>query len=212
MLHLKGWPRRHFVRKAELEQALQAVPDFEAPQAALEQYPTPAAIAADLLFAAKDEGDIQGKDVLDLGCGTGIFSLGAGLLGASSVTGIDVDAVAVATARQVTAGLTPVPTFEVMDVADWRGAAQTAISNPPFGAQRKGADRPFFAAAARSEGIEAMWFLAQPKTERFLAAQARELGGELELILTWPYPIEARFDFHDRAVRSIQVGGYRIGW
>mgnify|MGYP003209654410 CR=1 FL=1 len=42
--------------------------------------------------------DPAGKDVLDMGCGSGILSLCALLLGAKSATGVDIDALAVKTA------------------------------------------------------------------------------------------------------------------
>lgn len=53
-----------------------------------------------MLFIACSFGDIGGREVVDLGCGGGILSVGASLLGASKVTGIDVDAGAVADARR----------------------------------------------------------------------------------------------------------------
>ena len=42
--------------------------------------------------------DLSGKKVLDIGCGSGILSLCALLLGAKSATGVDIDALAVKTA------------------------------------------------------------------------------------------------------------------
>lgn len=42
----------------------------------------------------------QGKTVLDIGCGSGILSIAAMLLGAQSAQGVDIDALAVKTARE----------------------------------------------------------------------------------------------------------------
>ncbi|HEV8361491.1 MAG TPA: 50S ribosomal protein L11 methyltransferase, partial [Candidatus Thermoplasmatota archaeon] len=61
---------------------LQKVPPHPAPKAELEQYQTPAPIAADLVYRALAAGDVAGKRVLDLGCGTGILAIGAALVGA----------------------------------------------------------------------------------------------------------------------------------
>src|SRR4030042_577278 len=55
--------------------------------ARLEQYATPAHIAADMLWEAFTAGDIEGRSVVDLGCGNGVFSIGAKLLGAKDVLG-----------------------------------------------------------------------------------------------------------------------------
>ena len=79
------------MRKRELEIRLQSVRTFEEPSSALEQYMTPATIAADMLFEAYSRGDIQGLKVVDLGCGTGMLSIGSALLGAGMVVGFDAD-------------------------------------------------------------------------------------------------------------------------
>ncbi|MBQ2676005.1 MAG: 50S ribosomal protein L11 methyltransferase [Clostridia bacterium] len=42
----------------------------------------------------------SGDDVLDIGCGSGILSIAAMLVGANSVTGVDIDPLAVKTARE----------------------------------------------------------------------------------------------------------------
>ncbi len=42
----------------------------------------------------------KGKSVLDLGCGSGILGIGAGLLGADDVTFVDIDSVAVKTTEK----------------------------------------------------------------------------------------------------------------
>lgn len=75
----------------QLEMALQRLSGFSRPNAALEQYQTPAPLAARLLYHALMKGDIEGKHVVDLGCGTGILAIGAALLGAETVTGFDID-------------------------------------------------------------------------------------------------------------------------
>ena len=79
------------MKKKELEIILQKVPEFEKPSPALEQYITPAGIAADIIYIAHQYGDIENKVVFDLGCGTGIFAIGATLTGAKTVIGFDID-------------------------------------------------------------------------------------------------------------------------
>ena len=88
------------MKKKDLEIALERVRPFTDPDPALEQYPTPATIAADILFSAYSAGDIQGMKVMDLGCGTGIFSIGAALLGAGMVVGYDISESALEIARE----------------------------------------------------------------------------------------------------------------
>ncbi len=81
------------------EMTLQRIRGYQHPTASLEQYQTPAPLAARLLYHALMKGDIEGKRVCDLGCGTGVLAIGAVLLGAEQVRGVDVDPEAVATAN-----------------------------------------------------------------------------------------------------------------
>ena len=70
-------------KKKQLEMAIQSIPPHPNPKVELEQYSTPAIIAADLLWNAYSLGDIENSEIIDLGCGTGILSIGSLLLGAS---------------------------------------------------------------------------------------------------------------------------------
>ncbi len=69
------------MKQRKLEIILEQAKVFESPSAELEQYYTPATVAARLLHFAFLRGDIASKRVVDLGCGTGVLALGAALLG-----------------------------------------------------------------------------------------------------------------------------------
>lgn len=128
----------------QLEMCLQKVQGFHSPVAELEQYMTPAPLAARLLHEAALAGDIEGMTVADLGCGTGMLSIGAALLGAT-VIGVDIDEAALKIARK------NAETFGVdiewlrmrIDETAKPLTADTVLMNPPFGAQKEHADRPF---------------------------------------------------------------------
>ncbi len=210
------------VRRRDLEQALEAIPRHPSPQADLEQYRTPASVAVDLLWEANLDGAIKGRRVLDLGCGTGIFAIGAALLGAESVVGVDVDAASLELGQSAAAAGTMARVMARIgwvhaDLADWhpeRGSFDTVLMNPPFGAQKanRRADRLFYqrAAEAIDERRDAsVWFLAQPRGEAFLRTYLKELGLRLERIAVWDYPLEATMAHHENEVRTIPVGGYR---
>ncbi|MGB1585457.1 MAG: METTL5 family protein [Thermoplasmatota archaeon] len=193
------------MRLRDLERLLDAVPDFPTPDASREQYRTPSRVAAAFLWEAHQDGCIASKDVLDLGCGTGTLSRGVHALG-GRVTGVDVDADAIAISAEHVDG-----DFHVADLADYDApAVDTVVMNPPFGSQRKYADRVFHqraieATAARRGSI---WFLQQPVNERFLSAFYKEQGLEVERVGRWDYPLDARFSFHEETLRGIEVGGY----
>ena len=138
-------------KKKQLEIVLQGVSPLDKPRVELEQYQTPAGMAAEILYGAFMEGHIAGTDVLDLGCGSGVFTLGSAWLGAARVTGVDVDPKALAKLRDNICDTGPPEVIDLFqtDVADFRPGRtyDTCVMNPPFGAQMRGADRPFLAKA-----------------------------------------------------------------
>jgi len=130
-----------------LERELEKLQSLETPDARLEQYRTPSSVAARLLFHAYMRGDIVDRRVCDLGCGSGILSCGAALLGAAEVRGVDIDPRSIEIALNNAERIGKVIEFVVGDVGDehvFEGySCDTVMMNPPFGAQRRHADRPF---------------------------------------------------------------------
>lgn len=116
------------------------------PKAYLEQYTIPANIAAEILYiAAYVNDDIIGKNVVDLGCGTGRLSIGAALLGAKEVVGVDIDKTAVKLAwkNATKLGVKDKTQWLIADVDALYGVFDTVLQNPPFGVQKRKADRKF---------------------------------------------------------------------
>lgn len=204
------------VKRRDLEEALAGIPAHPAPRPEWEQYRTPNEVALGLLLEAQRDGAIAGRRVVDLGCGTGLFTIAAGLMGAGSVLGVDIDEAAVQLAREgaARAGLAQA-SFEVADLGAWHrpGAFDTAIMNPPFGAQaaNRHADRLFLERAAECvQPAGCVYFLAQERTERFLDGFAKRMGAQLERVAAWDYPLPRSFAFHEREVVTLRVGGYRM--
>ena len=140
---------KKITRKKHLEMRIQSIPSHPKPKVELEQYATPSDIASDLLWNALSLGDIENKNVLDLGCGCGIFSIGSALLGAKSVIGVDIDEDSINLARK-SADKFDVENvdFIVRDICDLTNDldVDTIFQNPPFGSQKradKGIDLKF---------------------------------------------------------------------
>jgi putative methylase len=195
------------MRLNELERALEGVEGFPAPSPRLEQYQTPPALAARLLYHASLRGDILDRQVCDLGCGTGILSIGAALLGAATVTGVETDRHALAVARRNATNFEASISFISGDVADpdlltGIGACDTVVMNPPFGAQKAHADRPFIDAGLILAPVIYGIFNAGSRhfLERYL-----EDGAVIEEIIGGLLPIRRTFSFHKKDVREIPV-------
>jgi putative methylase len=196
----------------QLEITLQRLKGFARPAPALEQYQTPAPLAARLLYHALMKGDIEGKRVLDLGCGTGILAIGAALLGAAAVNGVDIDGKALDVARENAALHDAEVEFLIMDVredscAGRIGTVDTVVMNPPFGAQKAHADRPFIDCALAVAGVTYSIFNAGslPFVEAYTAQKAEiteKIGGA--------FPIRRTFAFHTKDVQEIEVEILRL--
>lgn len=191
------------IKKKDLEICLQKLAPMDQLEASLEQYATPARIATDILFTAFVNGDISGKKVLDLGCGNGIFALGSWLLGAEEVRAVDVSSKALSVAEKNAASLGADIHFENIDVRDYQGKSDTVVMNPPFGSQKKGADRPFLDAAMGS--ADAIYSLHMSETLPFLDKYITSQGRHLSFHKEYKYDIPHLFTFHRKMKESINI-------
>lgn len=196
------------MRKNELERALQSIPPHRSPKASLEQYCTPATIAADVLYTALTFGDIEERRVVDLGCGTGVFAIGAALLGAAEVTGVDIDAEAVEDARAAASRLGAEVVLRAGDISELDMKADTVIMNPPFGAQRRAADRPFLEAAVRIAPV--VYSLHNASTLPFLEQMVAAMGRRISFQKSYKFGIPHMFAFHQKGKKEIGVALLRI--
>lgn len=185
-----------------LEMKLERVSGIPNPDPAKEQYMTPAPLAARLLFDAYLAGDIEGCSVCDLGSGTGILSIGAALLGAAEVVGVEGDERLVAVAVENAEKLSVDCRFIADDVGSIEESFDTVVMNPPFGAQSEHADRPFIDAALRIAPV--VYGIFNAGTMPFLASYIRsraEITGAVSAL----FPIKRTFSFHTRDRLEIPV-------
>ena len=193
------------MKKKELEIMLQKVPSPNRPILRLEQYMTPANISADIIFIAHQFGDIENKTVIDLGCGTGIFSVGAYIAGAKKVTGVDIDKESIAIATSYTKKSNMDIEFLVCDVKDIQTNCNTVVMNPPFGAQKSNekADRKFIEKGF--EIAEVIYSLHLKKTIPFLEKMINSLGGYITYWKEYEFPIKWMFRFHNKEIVNYNV-------
>ncbi len=196
------------MKQRELEILLQKVKPHPNPNPTLEQYQTPATIAAAVLYFAHGKGDLAGKKVLDAGCGTGIFAIGAKLLGAEEVIALDLDEAALGVAMLNARTLGVDIGLLTVDVTDFPEPVDTVIQNPPFGAQRKHADAPFLEHALKVGRL--VYTLHNAETDSWVEGRVPELGGVVTDRLRFAFPIPHTFDFHRKEVAEVPVTLFRI--
>ena len=196
-------PKR-LIRKLDLELFLSQIEPNPSPQANLEQYTVSEAVAATMLYiAAYTNDDIIGKKVLDLGCGTGRLALAASYLGAKCVTGVDIDKTAIKTAAENSekAGFKTSVQWVVGNVTAITGSFDTVLQNPPFGVQKRTADRKFLEKAL--EVGNAVYSLHNhPNTDKQLMKSLKANPGSLLQVASSPF-IEKFVRSHGGVVKAV---------
>ena len=194
-----------------LESDLQQLDGFISPNVKLEQYQTPPRLAAQILISIHN--DIEGKVVLDLGCGTGILGLGCARLGASRVIGVDIDTTAIQVARQnaTEVGLSSDEiSFIIKDVRCLTASdippIDTVVMNPPFGTKSEvNMDYEFV-----QKGLQfskTVYSLHKSSTRDFWRTK---VDWKVELLHSdIPFPITKVFKFHKREMEYVNVDLFR---
>lgn len=198
------------MRQRDLEIRLESVPAHPRPSPDLEQYRTPPKIAADVLYRALARGDIAERSVADLGCGTGMFLVGAGLLGAASLAGVDLDAASLDVARTCLADHDLEADLRLGPVEALDGAFDTVVMNPPFGAQRaqRHADSTFLRHAIQLAPVT--YSLHLQDTREHIERLARALGVRVEPLARYDFPLPAQFRFHTKEKLLVPVALFRF--
>ena len=198
------------MKQKELEMILQKVPTYERANPFIEQYMTPANIAADIIYTAYQFGDLRDKKVIDLGCGTGIFSFGAKLANAKEVIGIDIDEEPIKIAKKYAEENNQDIQFIAKDAKDVDIKCDTVIMNPPFGAQKSNrwADRRFI-----EKGFEiakVIYSMHLSKTIDFIEKMISSLNGKIDYYKKYTFSIKHIFNFHSKKAEDIDVTLIRI--
>ncbi|TLZ74653.1 MAG: methyltransferase [Methanobacteriota archaeon] len=175
------------MKKVQLERILQSLAPVPQPKPEREPYATPATIAAEVVYGAYGRGDIEGCAVLDLGCGNGGLGIGAKLLGAARVVGVDSDPAAIRVAEQNAATVRVEAEWRLDDVADVREAFDTVLMNPPFGAQ-----------------------IRHGPAEAFVRQYLETAGATITDRFPYSFPIPHTFEFHRDEARRIDVVLFRV--
>ena len=196
---------KKITKKKHLEMAIQKVPKHPNPKVDLEQYPTPATIAADLLWNAYSLGDIADKKVMDLGCGTGIFAIASKLLGAASAIGVDIDKDSTDLASSYCGDVD----FICSDICDLKNDfdVDTIFQNPPFGSQKnakKGADLKFISKAVELSP-KVLYSFHMASTEEFLISYFEKNDLEITHIFRYNFPIPKIYEFHTMESANVEV-------
>ena len=195
-----------YLTPAALGIILSKLQTFSAVDHALEQYVTPSQIAAEFLTLASH--DIADKQVLDLGAGTGILSIGAALLG-GTVTCIEKDEQAIVVLRQnydtIAAQYDVAPLTVVHNSLEKCEGMQTdtIIMNPPFGTKNEGIDVQFLKKAFQWAPV--IWSMHKTTTIPHIAKVAALHNFAMTAQKDIQFPILKTHAKHSKPKKNIAV-------
>ena len=205
--------QKRLVRKHRLEEAIAEVAPHPNPRAYLEQYTIPSEVAAEILYLATyTYDDIFNKTVVDLGCGTGRLAIGAVLLGAKEAFGIDIDPSAIKVAKDNAKKLAVEKrtNWITADINVLHGHFHTVLQNPPFGVQKRSADRAFLEKSLELGNRIYSLHKSGKHNREFIKRFIEKRGGKVTGIFHMEMTIPRLFEFHTKERRSIKVDLYRI--
>jgi putative methylase len=196
--------------KKELEIILSKLKGFENSKIREEQYITPSSIAAEVIWKAYFNGDVQDMNIADLGCGTGIFGIGCLIMGAKTVYFVDIDKealdiCALNIAKVKSEGLKigeailiekDAKNFEINDT-------DTVFTNPPFGTKKKHADIDFLTTAFRI--AKRTYSFHKTSTSDFIIKTARLNNMKVSERLDFDFMLWNTMKYHTKKKQLIEV-------
>lgn len=201
----------------KFEQFLQTVDGFDNPKVALEQYVTPSHIASHMLYTIQSNyDDIENKLVLDLGCGAGMLSVGAALLGASHVVGVEIDTDAIEIFRMNLQG------FELnnVDCIQWdvlsleglkfENKFDTVLMNPPFGTKQNNGIDIKFLRVGLNLAKNSLYSLHKTTTRDYIKKKAAEWNVKANVVAELKYNLPQTYKFHKKNSVDIAVDLWRF--
>ena len=143
------------ISKQQYQKLLEKLFKFETPNLNIEQYYTTPDVAGQIITAACLSGDIEGKVVVDLGCGTGFLGIGALINNAKMVYFLDLDENALKTLAKnikyieqnydIKLSNYKIIRTDIRNVTKdtFEEKIDTVIMNPPFGNRARNIDVVF---------------------------------------------------------------------
>ena len=142
---------------------------------------------------------------MDLGCGTGRLAIGAAMLGADLVVGVDVDPLAVEVAAENSriALVSDRVCFAVADISAVRGRFDCVLMNPPFGVRRRHMDLEFLRKAVQLS--DTVYSIHKTSTLRYLSRWLEDAGWRIDVALRVRFRIPRMFRFHEKRYHVVDA-------
>jgi putative methylase len=208
-----SWSSKKVEFFREIRSFVKILDDFSSPKIKLEQYTLPSDVIALILILA--DTDLKEKNVVDLGCGTGRFTLPIQKFYSKRTLGVDIDLDAINILIQlrklkklaIDILLTPVEFFEPFQ---WNKKFQTTFMNPPFGTKRRGLDLLFLRQALIYSQTIISLHKSNVKTRQLISNLGMQYEKKTEILATIDLPLAPSYRFHRKKQHLVCVDVIRM--
>lgn len=196
--------------KKQLAVTLSRLRSFEKPSFRLEQYPTDSETAAEIIWFAYQNNDIEGKTIADLGCGTGILGIGTMFFGPKKVFFVDIDEKQVKNLEENLRLQEFKIDHEVQlkNVSQFNDKVDIVIQNPPFGVKSAHADKVFLETAFKVSKV--IYSFHMLESDNFIKKISADNGFKVTHFFKFDFPLKNTMAFHTSRIKKIDVGCWRM--
>ena len=189
------------MNKKELALRLSKLKRLDKYNLELEQYQTESELAADLLWNINLQDSIRGKIVADLGCGNGIFGFGCLLLKSKLVYFVDKDNLDIV---KDNCSEFKNAKFVNCDVSEFNKKVDIVIMNPPFGVQKRKADKSFLETAMKIS--KKIYSIHKIESKNFIEKLCKENNFAIKYVMKFKFPLKKSYKFHKKEKYYVGVG------
>jgi predicted RNA methylase len=187
---------------------------YRKPNIELEQYSTSPHLAASIVSSMENQYDaIQGRSVVDVGCGCGVLSAAVCVLEPDFLLCVDLDEKCIEITQSNLSDVEVPIDYLRLNVSQHTPAYfnykhDTAIMNPPFGTRRKGADIEFllFGLSIANQ----VFSLHKSSTRGYIQKLCDSKGIDAEVVATMRYDLPKLYKMHKKKSVDIEVDFWHL--
>ncbi|CAG4911981.1 unnamed protein product [Colias eurytheme] len=200
-----------------LEGHLMSLSGFSKPKVEFEQYETPAHIAAVALYTIQTQFEaLENKLILDAGCGPGMLSIGASMLGAGAVLSVDIDDDALDVLSENVEDM-EVDNVDILqcdflnpDMYRWKNYFDTVLMNPPFGTKNNAGIDMKFLKMGLDLSSDSVYSMHKSTTRSHIQKKIKEWGVKGSVVAELRYNLQSMYKFHKHQSKDIAVDLWRL--
>ena len=199
-----------FNSKKQLAVALSRLSSFEKPSLKLEQYPTDSEVAAEVIWWANQQGDIENKTIADFGCGTGILGIGCTGFNPKHMYFVDIDEKPLKRLKENLLLMDKTKGYEIrnQDINQFDEKVDLIIQNPPFGTKSVHADKVFLERAFKLANV--IYSFHKTTSKNFIQKISTDNGFKVTHFFQFNFPIKQTQNFHKKKIHKVEVGCWRM--